>query len=81
MKFLRKGSKVYLEGSLQARKYIDKEGHERTVTEIVLTPYRGELVLLDARSEQQPAQSNGGGRAPARAAPRPHSDMDDAIPF
>ena len=51
MKSLRKGSKVYLEGSLQARKYTDKDGHERTVTEIVLSQYRGELVLLDARNE------------------------------
>jgi len=56
-------------------------GVERFATEIVLTPYRGELVLLDSKGEQQSAQPNGGGRAPARTAPRSHSDMDDAIPF
>lgn len=50
-RFLRKGRKVYLEGSLQTRKYTDKDGQERYVTEVVLQRFRGELVLLDSRSE------------------------------
>jgi single-strand DNA-binding protein len=50
-RFLRKGRKVYLEGSLQTRKYTDKDGQERYVTEVVLQRFRGELVLLDSRTE------------------------------
>ena len=47
--FLRKGSKVYLEGQLQTRKWTDNSGQDRYSTEIVLQRFRGELVLLDAR--------------------------------
>ena len=48
-KYLRKGSKVYLEGSVETRKYTDKDGQERETTEIVLGRFRGELTLLDSR--------------------------------
>ena len=48
-KFLRKGSKVYLEGSLESRKFTDKEGQEREVTEVVIGRFKGELTLLDSR--------------------------------
>src|ERR1700744_1349831 len=47
--YLRKGSKVYLEGQLQTRKYTDKDGAEKYSTEIVLQRFRGELVMLDSR--------------------------------
>jgi single-strand DNA-binding protein len=53
--YLRKGSKVYLEGQLQTRKWQDQSGNDRYSTEIVLQKFRGELVLLDAR------ESGGGG--------------------
>lgn len=49
-RYLRKGSKVYLEGQLQTRKWTDQNGQERYSTEIVLQAYRGELTLLDSRS-------------------------------
>src|SRR5579871_661799 len=45
--YLRKGSRVFVEGQLQTRKYSDKDGAERYTTEVVLTRFRGELVLLD----------------------------------
>ncbi len=48
-KYLRKGSKVYLEGSVETRKYTDKEGQEREITEVVLGRFKGELTLLDGR--------------------------------
>lgn len=48
-RFLKKGSKVYVEGSIQTRKYADASGVEKYSTEIILNPYRGELVLLDNR--------------------------------
>src|SRR5689334_25353448 len=47
--YLKKGSKVYLEGQLQTRKYTDKDGSEKYSTEVVLQKFRGELVMLDSR--------------------------------
>src|SRR5690554_282998 len=49
--YLRKGMKVYLEGSLQTRKWQDQSGQDRYTTEIVLQKYRGELQMLDSRGE------------------------------
>ncbi len=54
-KYLRKGSKLYIEGQLQTRKWTDKEGQERYSTEVVLQRFRGELTMLDGR------QDGGGG--------------------
>src|SRR5512147_2982777 len=59
--YLKKGSKVYLEGALQTRKYTDKDGAEKYSTEIVLQKFRGELVMLDGRSGE------GGGERPVMA--------------
>ena len=50
-RFLRKGSKVYLEGTLQTRKWTDQSGQERYTTEVVLPRFRGELTMLDGRGE------------------------------
>ena len=47
--YLRKGSKVYLEGQIQTRKWTDQSGQDRYSTEVVLQRFRGELVLLDSR--------------------------------
>ena len=55
--YLKKGSKVYIEGSLETRKWQDQSGQDRYTTEIVLRPYRGELTLLDGRD----GGGNGGG--------------------
>lgn len=49
--YLRKGSKVYIEGQLETRKWQDQSGADRYTTEVVLRPYRSELTLLDARGE------------------------------
>ncbi|MGV6848963.1 MAG: single-stranded DNA-binding protein [Marinibacterium sp.] len=49
--YLRKGSKVYLEGQLETRKWQDQSGQDRYSTEVVLRPYKGELTLLDSRGE------------------------------
>ena len=59
-KYLRKGSKAYIEGQLQTRKWQDQSGAERYTTEIVLSRFRGELTLLDGRGE-----STGAGEPPA----------------
>ena len=58
--YLRKGSKVYIEGQLQTRKWQDQSGNDRYTTEIVLQKFRGELVLLDSR-EGGPGGGYGGG--------------------
>jgi single-strand DNA-binding protein len=72
-RFLRKGRKVYLEGSLQTRKWTDQTGQERYTTEVVIGRFRGELVLIDSqRGEDAGMGETGGGwnrdRAPAAAA-------------
>src|SRR3984957_18893161 len=80
--YLRKGSKVYIEGQLQTRKYTDKDGQERQSTEVVLQRFRGELVMLDSRGEGGGAtssRSTGGSSEPAANFDR--GDMDDEIPF
>jgi single-strand DNA-binding protein len=90
--YLKKGSKVYLEGQLQTRKWQDQSGQEKYTTEVVLQRYRGELTLLDGRGEGGSGASDddyGGGRqmAPAggerRASggPKGKRDLDDEIPF
>ena len=60
-RFLKKGSQVYLEGSLETRKYTDKDGQERETTEIVLARFRGELQLVDSRGGEGGGEGGGGG--------------------
>ena len=83
--YLRKGSKVYLEGQLETRKWQDQSGQDRYSTEVVLRQFRGELTLLDGRGEgagaaggdyDQDRGSAGGGAG--RGAP---STIDEEIPF
>ena len=63
-RYLRKGSKVYLEGQLETRKWTDQSGAEKYSTEVVLRPFRGELTMLDARgSEGGSFQDNRGGQS------------------
>lgn len=91
--YLRKGSKVYVEGQLQTRKWQDQQGQDRYTTEVVLTRFRGELVLLDAK-ESGPErnassasvgsrydQSPTGGRQSAPQQRSMATDLDDDIPF
>ncbi|HZB69898.1 MAG TPA: single-stranded DNA-binding protein [Sphingomicrobium sp.] len=77
--YLRKGSKVYLEGQLQTRKWTDQAGVEKFSTEVVLQNFRGELVLLDSREGGGGGSRGGGGRPPAEGG---GGDIeDDEIPF
>jgi single-strand DNA-binding protein len=59
-RFLKKGAKVYLEGSLQTRKWTDKDGQEKYTTEVVLSKFRGELTMLDGRREGGMGEEGGG---------------------
>ncbi len=95
--YLRKGSKVYLEGQLQTRKWQDQSGNDKYTTEIVLQRFRGELVLLDSREGGAGGGGRGafsddfggeefGGGAPSRQQSRPQpaafdTDLDDDVPF
>ena len=88
--YLKKGSKVYIEGQLQTRKWQDQSGADRYSTEVVLQRYRGELTMLDGRSGSgggdyggQGGDDFGGGSS--GGAPSGGSsgggDLDDEIPF
>jgi single-strand DNA-binding protein len=86
--YLRKGSKVYIEGQLETRKWQDQSGQDRYSTEVVLRPYRSELTMLDSRSSDSDNRSPGGGySAPQSQAPQGGGygaggrGMDDEIPF
>ncbi|GAB4574172.1 MAG: single-stranded DNA-binding protein [Rhodothalassiaceae bacterium] len=86
--YLKKGSKIYVEGALQTRKWTDQSGAEKYSTEIVLQRYRGELTMLDGRGEGGGTRSGddggyeggfGGGDMPGGAGGS--ADLDDEIPF
>jgi single-strand DNA-binding protein len=68
-KYLRKGSKVYLEGKLQTRKWTDQSGQERYTTEVMIGRFNGELVLLD-KAGGNAGMGGGDDYAPRAAAPR-----------
>ena len=85
-RYLRKGSKVYLEGQLRTRKWQDQSGMDRFTTEVVLSGFNASLVLLDKR-EGDPGRHDYLGYAdtPGAGAPRdgapPPDDLDDDVPF
>jgi len=87
-RYIKKGSKLYIEGQLETRKWTDKDGQEKYSTEVVLRPFRGEITMLDSAGgrggasmsgpSEEPAfggSSNGGGSIGSSA------DLDDSIPF
>jgi single-strand DNA-binding protein len=95
--YLRKGSKVYLEGAIQTRKWADQSGQEKFSTEVVLQKFRGELTMLDGKGEGGGGDRDEGGYAGGGSSgggfssgPRQQSsapredfsaDLDDEIPF
>jgi len=91
--YLKKGSKVYLEGQLQTRKWQDKDGNEKYTTEVVLQGFNSALTMLDGRGGGtgggasdngdfgSPGPSMARERKPALAGGGRRDDMDDEIPF
>ena len=95
--YLRKGSKVYLEGQLETRKWQDQSGNDRYSTEVVLRPYTSTMVMLDGRSggggggssdggggymdDRSGGYGGGGSQGGSFGGPAPAGDIDDEIPF
>lgn len=78
--YVKKGTKLYIEGQLQTRKWVDNENKERYTTEIVLQAFNSSLILLDSRSGAGDNQASAA--APQSAAPSfDNSELDDEIPF
>jgi single-strand DNA-binding protein len=90
-RYLRKGSKIYVEGQLQTRKWQDQSGADRYSTEIVLQGFDAKVVLLDRREgdggaghgggDDRQWHGAGGGTSAGERAPPPADDLDDDIPF
>jgi single-strand DNA-binding protein len=66
-RFLKKGAKIYVEGSLQTRKWTDQQGQERYTTEVVIGRFNGQLTMLDTRSSGGGGEGGYGGGAPEGA--------------
>ena len=82
--YLHKGSKIYIEGQLETRKWQDQSGQDRYSTEVVLRPYRSELTMLDRRGEgggQQDGGFDDRGGAGNGGAGNGGAGNDDEIPF
>ena len=96
-KFVRKGSKVYIEGQLTTRKWTDQSGQERYTTEVVIPRFGGALTMLDGRPGAEGGagmdqdmgggmpsgggMSSGGGGRPAASRAPSKAELDDDIPF
>jgi len=96
-RYVKKGSKLYIEGKLQTRKWTDNSGVEKYTTEVVLQGFGSTLTMLDSRNEGggrggynqdsvaygNQGQGGGGGRqsASAQEGPKENFDLDDEIPF
>ena len=78
-RYLRKGSKVYIEGQLQTRKWQDQSGQDRYSTEVAVRPYKGSLLNLDKRDEEAGYRPGGPFGTDSQTGPTP--GMDDEIPF
>jgi single-strand DNA-binding protein len=85
-KYLRKGSKVYIEGALQTRKWQDAQGQDKYSTEIVLQGFNSVLTMLDGPQGGDSTRGTSGGQSQNRSAPAGNTggftdDLDDDVPF
>ncbi len=87
-RYVKKGSKLYVEGQLETRKYTDKDGQEKFTTEVVLRPFRGELTMLDSAggsrggaSVPPPSEEQAFGGSSSGGSTGSTADIDDSIPF
>ena len=75
-KYIKKGSKLYVEGSLETRKWTNKDGVEQYTTEVVLRPFRGEIVMLGGKSIESSHDES-----LAQESTQTGGELDTAIPF
>jgi single-strand DNA-binding protein len=84
-RYLKKGSKVYLEGQLETRKWTDQSGQEKYTTEVVLKNYNGVMTMLDSRGEGGDSygsfDSSSNAQISQGSPQEAYADMDDDIPF
>ncbi len=89
-RYLSKGSKIYIEGELQTRKWQDQSGQERYTTEVAVRGFGGVMVMLDGRSGSGPRMDDGGSPQQTQwnqiadsgeSVPDRTPDFDDGIPF
>ena len=88
--YLDKGSKVYVEGKLQTRKWQDQNGQDRYTTEVVVSGFNGTLQMLDRRDDMNSNPASQSSQSQSQAAPEPapaaitpiaHDEFEDDIPF
>lgn len=79
--YLKKGSNIYVEGSLQTRKWTDQSGVEKYATEIHIGKFKGELTMLGGKTEGGGGGSTEPSERQVRAGDQPHYDLSDDIPF
>jgi single-strand DNA-binding protein len=94
--YVKKGSKIYVEGAIQNRKYTGNDGIEKNITEIVLTQFKGEVQLLDSRNQdnsynnnelpEESLDKNSTKKSPSKKVENNNftsvgDDLDDEIPF
>ncbi len=81
--YVKKGSKIYVEGSLQTRKWVDNNGNEKYTTEIVLQGYNSSITILDSKSSDQPYEQRSQQSSSQSGSVNEHitDDLDDEIPF
>jgi single-strand DNA-binding protein len=86
-RYVKKGSKLYIEGQLETRKWTDKDGQEKYTTEVVLRPFRGEITMLDSAgarggsSVPGPTEEQAFGGSSSSPSIGSSADLDDSIPF
>ena len=96
-RYVKKGSKLYIEGKLQTRKWQDRDGNDKYTTEVVIQGFGGTLTMLDGRNDGARSGGGGGGgynqdsvaygnqgqsrSASAQEGPAENFDLDDEIPF
>lgn len=84
-RYIKKGSKVYIEGQLETRKWTDKDGQEKYSTEVVLRPFRGEITMLDGANSNRSASAGepsfGSSSSSMGGSIASSADIDDSIPF
>ncbi len=84
--YVKKGSKLYIEGQLQTKKWVDSENQERYTTEVVLQNYNSSLILLDSKGGDSYNSDNNSSNFNQNSGPKnplnfDNSELDDEIPF